>query len=140
MRAIPGPFRAVEIDDLSPQRDASDEARRAEVRALLARHGVLCVRLPAALDDAQARALASMIGPIKDPVGRARDGRPLRYSEDRQIIDSGFVLSEELRAQLGDLSFGGDSRRPGLFEFFHTDDSYTERPAAATVLDAREIP
>jgi alpha-ketoglutarate-dependent taurine dioxygenase len=140
LRLLAGPFRAVEIDGLNPQRDAPDEARRAEVRAALARHGVLCVRLPAALDDAEMRALASMIGPIKDPVGRARDGSALRYGEDRQIIDSGFVLSEELRAQLGDISFGGDSLRPGLFEFFHTDDSYTECPAAATVLHARALP
>ena len=50
------------------------------------------------------------------------------------------MLSEEQRAQLDDLSFGGDSVRPGLFEFFHTDDSYTECPAAATVLHARELP
>jgi len=50
----------VEIDGLSPQRDAPDEARRAQVRAALARHGVLCVRLPAALDkvrDLQAHCL-----------------------------------------------------------------------------------
>jgi alpha-ketoglutarate-dependent taurine dioxygenase len=30
--------------------------------------------------------------------------------------------------------------RPGLFETFHTDDSYVDRPAAATVLHARELP
>jgi taurine dioxygenase len=30
--------------------------------------------------------------------------------------------------------------RPGLFEAFHTDDTYTERPALATVLFARELP
>lgn len=82
-----------------------------------------------------------MIGPIKDPVGRTRDGTMLRYSDDRQIIDAGFVLTDELRAELGELSFGGlDSRRPGLFETFHTDDTYTARPAAATVLHARELP
>jgi hypothetical protein len=98
IRPLPGPFQAVEIDGLSPQRDASDEPRRAQVRAALARHGVLCVRLPAALDDADMCALASMIGPIKDPVGCGSDGSALRYGEDRQIIDSGFVLSEELRA------------------------------------------
>src|SRR5262245_56048726 len=138
-RLLPGPFQAVEIDGLSPQRDASD-ASHAQLRAALARHGVLCVRLPAALDDAEMRALASMIGPNKEPVGRARDGSALRYGEDRQIIDSGFALSDELRAQLGDISFGGDSVRPGLFEFFHTDDSYTECPAAATVLHARALP
>ena len=69
-----------------------------------------------------------MVGTIKDPVGRTRTGGELRYSERRQIIDAGFVLTDELRAQLGDLEFGGDSVRPGLFETFHTDDTYTERP------------
>ena len=55
------------------------------------------------------------------------DGGELRYGEDRQIIDAGFVLTDELRAELGDVSFGGlDSQRPGLFETFHTDDSYVE--------------
>jgi taurine dioxygenase len=81
-----------------------------------------------------------MIGHIKDPVGRTRDGGSLRYSDDRQIVDAGFVLTDELREQLGDVSFGGDTVRPGLFETFHTDDTYTERPAAATVLHARELP
>ena len=95
----------------------------------------------APLNDGEARAIASMIGPIKDPVGRTRDGGTLRYSEDRQIIDAGFVLTDELRAELGDINFGGlDSERPGLFETFHTDDTYTECPAAATVLHARELP
>jgi len=88
----------------------------------------------------ETRAVASMVGPIKDPVGRTRDGELLRYSEERQIIDAGFVLTDELREQLGDLNFGGDSLRPGLFETFHTDDAYTESPAAATVLHARELP
>ena len=95
---------------------------------------MVCVRLAAPLSEDDARALASMIGPVKDPVGRTRDGGQLRYSDERQIIDAGFVLTDELRAQLGDLSFGGDSMRPGLFETFHTDDTYTERPALATVL------
>ncbi len=139
-RRFPGPFRATEVEGVSPTRDAADAARCAELRALLATHGVVCVRQPAPLDDAGARALAGMIGLIKDPVGRARDGSALRYGEDRQVIDSGFVLSEEIRAQLGTLSLGGDSVRPGLFEFFHTDDSYTECPAAATVLHARALP
>ena len=43
-----------------------------------------------------------MIGPVKDPVGRTRDGGQLRYSDDRQIVDAGFVLTDELRAELGD--------------------------------------
>ena len=87
------------------------------------------------------RRLASMIGPVKDPIGRARDGSSLRYGEDRQVVDAGFVLTDELRAQLGDVSFGGlDPQRPGLFQTFHTDDSFSECPAAATVLHARELP
>jgi len=139
-RALPGSLDALEIEGLVPARDVADSARCAELREALARHGVICIRLAAALDEASFRGLASMIGPVKDPVARARDGGMLRYGEERQIIDSGFVLSEELRAQLGDFSLGGDSVRPGLFEFFHTDDSYTECPAAATVLHARALP
>jgi alpha-ketoglutarate-dependent taurine dioxygenase len=111
-----------------------------ELRAALWEHGVVFLHFDRALDDAEMRALAAKIGPVKDPVGRTRDGSLLRYSEDRQIIDAGFVLTDELREQLGDLKFGGDSERPGLFETFHTDDSYVERPAAATVLHAQELP
>ena len=56
-------------------------------------------------------------------------------------MDAGFVLTDEIRAKLGDLSFGGlDDQRPGLFETFHCDDTYTEEPASATVLHARELP
>lgn len=140
LRVLPGPFGAAEIEGIGPG-DAADEATKAFVREALAEHAVVCVRQTEALDDKGARAIASLVGPIKDPVGRTRDGGELRYSEDRQIIDAGFVLTDELRAQLGDLSFGGlDPTRPGLFETFHTDDSYTERPASATVLHARELP
>src|SRR5262249_53973151 len=92
IRLLPGPFRTMEIGGLSLERDVADEALRTEIRAALARHGVLCVRLPAALEESELRALASMIGPIKDPVGRARDGSALRYGADCQVIDSGFVL------------------------------------------------
>ena len=109
-------------------------------RAALWAHAVICVRLSEPLSEDQARGLASMIGPVKDPVGRTRDGGLLRYSDERQIVDAGFVLTDELRVQLGDLTFGGDSVRPGLFETFHTDDTYTEDPALATVLFARELP
>ncbi len=109
-------------------------------RDALSTHGVLCIRQPAPLGDPAARALVSMFGHVKDPVGRTADGRSLRYGEDRQIIDAGFVMTDEMRAVLGDTSYGGDEVRPGLFEFFHTDDSYTERPASVTVLHARELP
>jgi taurine dioxygenase len=133
-------FGAVEVAGLDPAAHIGDPAAAELLRAALAEHAVICIRLPAALTEDEARAVASMIGPIKDPVGRTRDGKVMRYSEDRQIIDSGFVLTDELREQLGDVKFGGDSLRPGLFETFHTDDSYTEQPAAATVLHARELP
>ena len=68
----------------------------------------------------------------------------LRYGEERQIIDAGFVLTDELREQLGDLSFGGlDPQRPGLFETFHTDDTYAERPRSrrcSTLVSCRPDP
>ena len=137
---IPGPFGAAEVTGLDPVRDPADASIAAQVRRALAVHAVLCLRFDRALEDAEARAVASMIGPIKDPIGRTRDGGTLRYSDDRQIVDAGFVLTDELRESLGDLAFGGDSVRPGLFETFHTDDTYTERPARATVLHARELP
>jgi len=118
-----------------------DEAQASALRVALARHGVLCLRMPRPLEDAEFFALASLFGPIKDPVARAKDGSAFRYSESRQTIDSGFVLSDEIRAKLGDFSLGGlDDRRPGLFETFHTDDTYTAEPAITTVLHARELP
>ena len=136
VRVLPGPFGAAEVEGLNPALDAHDESRRDALRRLLTTRGDVCVRLPAPLDDEEARALASMIGDVKEPVGRARDGRALRYADDRQVINSGFVLTNEIRAERGNASLGGDTLRPGLFEFFHTDDSYTQCPAAATVLHA----
>jgi alpha-ketoglutarate-dependent taurine dioxygenase len=120
--------------------DLADPTACRALRDALWSHALVCVRREHPLDEHESRALAMMIGPVKDPVGRTRDGSQLRYSEERQIIDAGFVLTDELRAELGDLSFGGDALRPGLFETFHTDDTYTERPALATVLFARELP
>ena len=140
LHVFPGPFGAAEITGLDPGQPDADASARRLLRAALARHGVVCVRFSAALDGDETRAVASMIGPIKEPIGRTRDGKTLRYSDDLQIVDAGFVLTDELRAELGDLNFGGDTVRPGLFETFHTDDSYVDRPAAATVLHARELP
>jgi alpha-ketoglutarate-dependent taurine dioxygenase len=140
VRALPGKLAAAEIEGLDPKVDTGDEAKAKVLRDALWEHAVVCVRLSAAMTEEETRALASMIGPVKDPIGRTRDGGLLRYSEERQIVDAGFVLTDELREQLGDINFGGDSLRPGLFETFHTDDAYTERPASATVLHARELP
>jgi alpha-ketoglutarate-dependent taurine dioxygenase len=138
--SLPGDFGAAAVLGVTPEM-AALPAVRETLRATLADHAVLCLRQPAALDDDDLRTLAQAFGPIKDPVGRTKDGDMIRYGEARQIVDAGFVLTDELRAELGDLSFGGlDAQRPGLFETFHTDDSYTERPAWATVLHARELP
>jgi alpha-ketoglutarate-dependent taurine dioxygenase len=121
--------------------DAASAEAAAAVRAALVRYAVVCLRIGRALEDAELRAVARLFGPIKDPVGRAKDGSTFRYGELRQIIDSGFVMTDEIRAKLGDLHFGGlDDRRPGLFETWHYDDTYTEEPASATVLHARALP
>jgi taurine dioxygenase len=138
---LPGDFGAVEVLGLTPEVAILGDEIRSTLRTALAKCAVLCLRQPEGLDDDGLRAIAQIFGPIKDPIGRTEDGGTLRYSEERQVVDAGFVLTEELRAELGDLSFGGlDSQRPGLFETFHTDDSYTEQPAITTVLHARELP
>jgi hypothetical protein len=73
VRTLPGGFEAAEIDGVRPT-DAADDAVREIVRNALWDHGVACLRFADGLDDDQARAVASMIGPIKDPIGRTRDG------------------------------------------------------------------
>ena len=117
------------------------DSHAAQLREALAEHAVLCLRMPRALRDAELRSLARLFGDIKEPVARAKDGSAFRYAETRQIIDSGFVLTDEIREKLGTPALGGlDDRRPGLFETFHCDDTYTAEPAMATVLHARELP
>jgi taurine dioxygenase len=137
---IEGEFGAVEVVGFDPATHCNDAAVAAWLREQLWQHGVLCIRLTAKLDDDEMRAVVQMFGPIKDPVGRDEDGNPVRYSEERQIIDAGFVLTDELREALGEATFGGDDVRPGLFQYFHTDDSYVECPAHVTVLHARALP
>jgi alpha-ketoglutarate-dependent taurine dioxygenase len=134
----PADFAVVVVEGFDPDRGEADAAA---LRAALARHAVLCLRMPRSLEDAELREVAQRFGPIKDPVAVAKDGTPHRYDQPRQTIDSGFVLSDEIRSKLGALSFGGlDDRRPGLFETYHTDDTYTAEPAIATVLHALELP
>ena len=141
VRSDPGTFAAAVVEGLDPAVDPRDPEVAAWLRELLWEHAVVCLRLPAKLTDEEHRAIVGMIGPVKDPVGVDADGAQVRYSDPKQVIDSGFVLTDELRAELElDGSLGGDDVRPGLFEFFHTDDSYVERPAAATVLHARALP
>lgn len=120
---------------------ASTHPDAASISEALARHGVLCLRMPRALTDAEFELVAGLFGPVKDPVGFTADGDAYRYNSKRQVIDSGFVMTDEARAELGDVSFGGlDEERPGLFETYHCDDTFAERPASATVLHARQLP
>jgi taurine dioxygenase len=134
-------FGPVEVIGLRPAA-TSDATLCARLRDALSTYALVCIRLDAPLDDDEALAIATTVGPLKDLVAPTRDGTVMRYGEPgRQIVDAGFVLTDELRAELGDLHFGGlDERRPGLFEAFHTDDSFTAEPAAVTMLHAREIP
>ena len=136
----PAAFEAAEIDDLDPDHDFTDPGRKSALRDALTQRGVVCIRFQRPLTAAEFHTLGSIFGPVKDPIGRSRDGSAIRYSEMRQIIDAGFVLTDEMRAKRDGLSLGGDALRPGLFEFFHTDDSYVEDPAAATILHARVLP
>lgn len=132
---------AAEIVDLEADLATANAQVHKALRDALAKHGVVCIRMSRVIDRETFRSFAEAVGPIKDPVGRAKDGSMMRYDQDRQVIDSGFVMTDELREKLGELSFGGlDDRRPGLFETFHCDDTYTEEPAAATVLLARQLP
>jgi alpha-ketoglutarate-dependent taurine dioxygenase len=136
-----GGFGPVEVVGFRPS-DASDPALGERLRDALSTHALICIRLDAPLDDDEALAVATAVGPLKDNVAPTRDGSMMRYAESgQQIVDAGFVLTDELRAELGDLQFGGlDDQRPGLFESFHTDDSFTAEPAAVTMLHARELP
>lgn len=133
-------FAAAEIIGIAPERDLDDPAVAATVRRALAESGVACLRFDAELETETFRRVAALFGAIKQPIGRTRDGGELHYDVEMQVIDAGFVLPPELREQLQGISFGGDSERPGLFETFHVDDTYTERPAAATIISARELP
>ncbi|HTO70112.1 MAG TPA: TauD/TfdA family dioxygenase [Myxococcota bacterium] len=111
------------------------------LRALLARAAVVRLEMERALSDEELQDVARLFGPIKDPIGRTKSGEELRYANRRQIIDSGALMDDELRAKLGGAAHGGlDDARPFLFETFHVDDTYTEAPAAATVLHARALP
>ena len=130
----------VEVHGFDPSTLPSS-AEQGAIADALASHGVLCLRVPRALVDHEFQAVARIFGPIKDPLGTTIDGDQLRYSSKRQTIDSGFVMTEEARARLGDVSFGAlDGDRPGLFETYHCDDTFAERPASATALHARQLP
>src|SRR5215813_13149333 len=93
-------FGVTEVRGVDPAAGAADAAI---LRAALATHAVLCLRFARALEDAELQSVARLFGSIKDPVGRTKDGGTFRYSDPKQIIDSGFVLTDEMREQLGGL-------------------------------------
>jgi alpha-ketoglutarate-dependent taurine dioxygenase len=133
------PFGVCEVRGVDPTTEPGDEA--ATLQQALAQSGVLVMRMDRKLEDDELQKIASRFGPIKDPIATTKDGERFRYSERRQIIDSGFVMTDEIRQKLGDVTFGGlDDERPGLFETFHCDDTYTAEPARVTVLHARQLP
>ncbi len=66
LRVLPGPFGAAEVVGLQVD-DYTDASTRTMLRAALVTHAVVCVRQPRALDDNEARGLASMLGPITPP-------------------------------------------------------------------------
>ncbi|HVM97401.1 MAG TPA: hypothetical protein VMT89_13485, partial [Candidatus Acidoferrales bacterium] len=114
LHVSPEKFSVAELVGLVPSRDLNDPAAIETARGALAEYGVICLRFDSALDKETFRRVAEMLGPIKDPVGRTKEGWNLRYESEMQVIDAGFVLTDELREQLQGISFGGlDSRRPG---------------------------
>ena len=134
----PSGFGAASVRGLS----ASEHQDAAEtLRQALADHAIIHLAFDHPLTDTELRSVASLFGPIKDRVGRTKEGGRLRYDPNRQVIDSGKVVDRHTQEENEQLDLGGlDDRRPGLFETYHCDDTYTERPASATVLHARALP
>ncbi|MEM7016950.1 MAG: TauD/TfdA family dioxygenase [Pseudomonadota bacterium] len=130
-------FSVAIVDNITLENGAKHAA---ELQSCLAHSAVVCLRLNRKLEKEEFEQVAEFFGPTKDPIGRTKDGTMFQYSKKRQVIDAGYVLTEEDRKN-GAFNFGGlDDQRPGLFETYHCDDTYTECPALATVLHARALP
>ena len=139
VRTRPGAFGAVEIRGWRPALTEDASEQRA-LRAALWEQAVVCVRLSQPLTVDEARSLALMIGPIKiRSARRATAGCSATARNGRSSTPGSCSPTSYARSSVT-LNFGGDTLRPGLFETFHTDDTYTESPAIATVLHARELP
>jgi len=130
---------ATQVTGSGSRSESGSESAR--LRTSLAEAGVLCLRMARKLSLTEFESLAEIFGPIKDPTARTKDGSTLQYSPRLQHIDAGYVLTEEDRTKFGDMTFGGlDDQRPGLFETFHCDDTFTEDPSQLTILHARALP
>ena len=144
IRTIPGDFPAAEVLGFDPTRDLARPSVAEAVREALAGYGVLCLRIGEKLDKDAYRAVTSLFGPIKNPVARTRDGSLLQYDQDRQVIDSGFVMTEAFRRQLGDRHHGGlDAERPvppALHLFRDALERQEVRPGRASTYPSRSAP
>ena len=130
-------FGLAEVHGIEPGGEVDEEA----LRTCLATHGVVCIHLDRRLKKQEFEWLAELFGPIKEPIAPTVDGKAFQYSNPLQHIDAGFVLTDERLVEQGPRSYGGlDDRRPGLFETWHCDDTFTLEPARATVLHARALP
>src|SRR5262245_13241653 len=79
LTSLAGDLDAVEITGFSVATDADRDSTGELLRNALATHGVVCLRFSAPLTDTEAREVAALLGPVKDPIGRARWKRaPLR--------------------------------------------------------------
>ena len=131
-------FKTAKFDGIDPEMSRQDAEA---ARHLLADNGVLHVPIAERLDKEGFAKISQLFGDVKDPVARTKRGDQYRYSEKLQHIDAGYVFKEEDREKFGEMTFGGlDDQRPGLFETYHCDDTYTEDPAQFTILHARALP
>lgn len=136
----PGPddFAVHVVEDINPDEQRDDDQ---QLQQSLAEYGVVCLHMRTLLDDSQLQRVVKRFGSIKEPFAPTKDGGCIRYAPTRQNIDTGRVISDDEQTALGERSFGGlDVKRPGLFETFHCDDTYTVAPARACVLHARALP
>ncbi|HIG41945.1 MAG: TauD/TfdA family dioxygenase [bacterium] len=131
-------FMTAKFDGIDPEMSRQDAEA---ARHLLVDNGVLHLPIVERLDKEGFAKISQLFGDVKDPVARTKQGDQYRYSEKLQHIDAGYVFKEADREKFGEMSFGGlDDERPGLFETYHCDDTYTEDPAQFTILHARALP
>lgn len=125
---------AAEILGITVDQVLSDEGVRQQLRQAIDQHCVLCLRFGKTLDDAQLRGVIECFGPIKNRVGRCRDGtiRPYTAGNPGSRIDKQINVLDTSRKEDGT---GG----PGATRW-HTDDSYLEIPCAYTALHPQELP
>ena len=125
---------AAEVRGITVEQVLLDEDVRQQLRQAIDKHSVLCLRFGETLDDTQLRGVIECFGPIKDRVGRCRDGaiRPYTAGQPGSKIDPQINILNTSRKADGS---GG----PGATNW-HTDDSYLEIPCAYTSLHPQELP